>query len=419
MSDTQTKRCKGLVVFDVEGVLVPTKSFLFFAVGRNLRLSQFLRIVFYGLLYEIGLASLKNALSHIYKVFRGMKIDEPLDFFREVPVMPEAEEVFWLLRKEGYKTALISSGLPEIVIQDLATKLHADYGYGLELKTQNGILTGEINGDAIEKNGKLKVLREILAREELPPEDCVLVADDRNNLSIFLPQALKIGYNADFLVRIKADIVVSGQLDNVFSTIVREPLQHQRLPTWNETIRETIHASGFPLAIIAIVIGIYPVILFISALMILYALSEVERMGRKSLPIIASLTRYAATYEELYGFATAPIFIALGVIFTLLIFPMPVSGAAIAAFALGDSTASLFGKALGKTYLSFNKGKTLEGSTISFFFAFFASLYFVGPLLALLAATTAVIVESLPLPLNDNLVTPVVTGFVLYLMLLI
>jgi dolichol kinase len=167
--------------------------------------------------------------------------------------------------------------------------------------------------------------------------------------------------------------------------------------------------------IAASVIGIFPVVFFISFVAVLYAASEVRRMERTSLPIIASVTRYAATQEEMYELATAPMFFALGIVLTLLVFPMPVSGAAIAAFALGDSTASLFGKAIGKRFLPFNKGKTLEGSVISFFFAFLASLYFVAPLPALIAAGAAVIVESLPLPLNDNLVTPLVTGLVLAL----
>ena len=414
MPESQLRR-PGLVVFDVEGVLVPKKRFLFFVVGRNLQFSQFLRIVFYGLLYEMGLVSLKNALSQVFKVFKGMRIDAPSNFFREVPLMPGAEEIFWMLRREGWKTALISSGLPAIVVQDLASKLHADYGFGLELKSRNGILTGEIGGDAMEKNGKRRVLREILAREELLPEDCVIVADDRNNLSIFLPEAFKIGYNADFVIRVKADAVVSGQLDRVFSEIAGEPTQSDQLPSKNEAVREAIHASGFPMSIVASAIGVFPVVVFICFVAVLFAVSETKRMERTNLPIIGSVTRYAATHEELYELATAPMFFALGIVLTLLVFPMPVSGAAIAAFALGDSTASLFGKAFGKRWLSFNKGKTWEGSLMSFFFAFLASLYFVAPLSALVAASIAVAVESLPLPINDNLATPLVTGFVLAL----
>jgi dolichol kinase len=135
------------------------------------------------------------------------------------------------------------------------------------------------------------------------------------------------------------------------------------------------------------------------------------------LPVISFITRGAATQSELYEFAPAPVFFALGLLFTLLIFPYPAAGAAIVIFCLGDSTASIFGKIFGRTVLPFNKGKSLEGSLFGFFFAFLAGSYFVDPWIALGGAAVAMTVESLPLPLNDNLVTPMVTGAVLSLML--
>ncbi|MCJ7559395.1 phosphatidate cytidylyltransferase, partial [Candidatus Bathyarchaeota archaeon] len=92
-----------------------------------------------------------------------------------------------------------------------------------------------------------------------------------------------------------------------------------------------------------------------------------------------------------------------------------VSGAAIAAFALGDSAASLFGRRFGNRILPFNKGKTLEGSIVGFFFAFLFAMYFVPVQFALLAAVVTAMIECLPLPLNDNLAIPVVTGLVLFL----
>jgi HAD superfamily phosphoserine phosphatase-like hydrolase len=405
----------GLVVFDVEGVLVPKKRFLYFAVGRTLRLSQFLGMVFYGFLYEVGLISLKTALTHVFRVFKGMQTRELLSIYKQIPIIPKAKEIFKELKSEGWKTALISSGLPEVFVKDLASSLEADYFFGIELKTQENTMTGEISGDVIEKKGKLKVLRSILAEEELLPEDCVIVADDRNNLQIFLPQAFKIGYNPDFVLRVKADVVLSGKLPEILSLIKRESKPTRRAPTRNEIVREAIHASGFSIPVITVLLGLFPTVLLISAITLLYALSEVKRMERASLPVVSSVTRAAATQTELYEFATAPMFFALGILLTLLLFPLPVSSVAIAAFTLGDSMASIFGGILGKRALPFNKGKTIEGSVSCFFFAFCAALFFTTPAFAFLAAVATAIIESLPWPLNDNLVTPLFTALVLIL----
>ena len=46
--------------------------------------------------------------------------------------------------------------------------------------------------------------------------------------------------------------------------------------------------------------------------------------------------------------------------------------------------------------MPFNKGKTLAGSTIGFFFAFLGGLFFISPLSALIGAAIAMIVECLP-----------------------
>ncbi len=140
-------------------------------------------------------------------------------------------------------------------------------------------------------------------------------------------------------------------------------------------------------------------------------------MERKNLPILSSITLKAATQSELYEFATAPIFFAIGIFLTLLLFPFPASSAAIAIFALGDSTASIFGRIYGRKTLPFNKGKTLEGSMIGFVFAFLAGTFYTIPLKSVVGAVVAMAVECSPLPLNDNLITPLITGAALTLML--
>jgi phosphoserine phosphatase len=405
-----------LIVFDVEGVLLPKKRYLLFEVGRSLRFREFLRIIFYGLLYELGLISLKSAFKHVFETFRGIRVDELLRIFKQVPLMPDCEKVFEELRNEGWKTALISSGLPIIVVHDLANRLKADYAYGFELGVKDGFLTGEIGGDVIEHNGKLRILSKILETEKLAPKDCVVVADDRNNTSMFLPGILKIGYDADFVVRVKSDIVVSGNLSEILAPIQGKPKEREALNR-HEILRETIHASGFFVPILSICLGLPIVALVILIITLFYLMSELARMERKNLPILSSITLNAATQSELYEFATAPIFFAMGILLTLLLFPYAASSTAIAIFALGDSTASIFGRIYGRNTLPFNKGKTLEGSILGFVFAFLAGAFFIVPLKSLIGALIAMTVECLPLPLNDNLITPLITGATLTLML--
>lgn len=409
MTAPQKKKPR-LIIFDVEGVLIPKNRYLFFGVGKTVGFSKFAKIVFYGLLYELGLISLKSALTHMFKMFKGIKVEELRRIFGQIPLMPNVEGVFERLKSERWKTALISSGLPTVVVKDLALRLGADHVFGFELEVKNGVLTGEIWGDVIERNGKLQVLEKILKVEKLEPKDCVVVADDRNNVPMFLKDILKIGYNPDFLVHMKADYVITGKLTEIMPLIEGEPEHQQRLPTKNNILRETIHASAFIIPILSSLVGLYIVALLILIVIDLYITSELARIERKNMPVISLITRYAARDVELYEFATAPIFFALGILLTLLLFPVPASSAAIAIFAVGDSAASIFGGIFPRTTLPFNKGKTLAGSTIGFFCAFLAGMAFISPPSAFKGAVIAMIVECLPLPVNDNLIIPLATG---------
>jgi phosphoserine phosphatase len=404
-----------LVVFDVEGVLIPKNRFIF-DVGKSLGVSQLLKMLFIGFLYETGVVPLKSALKRIFKIMRGVKVEKLMQIFDEIPSKPQLLNLFAQLKIRNCKTALISSGLPTAVVEKLASMVGADYAFGIEVGVNDDALTGEIWGDAIEANGKFKVLSQILSAEGLDVKDCVVVADDRNNSCIFLSGMQKIGFNPDFVLRVKADKVVTGRLSGILPIIYGKP-KPRSLPSKNDVLRETIHASGFFVPVLASLIGIYPIAFLTCMVSALYFISELLRMNRKNLPVISAITRSAASPAELYEFAAAPLYFAIGILITLVIFPAPVNSATIAIFALGDSTASLFGGLISKKPLPFNKGKTLEGSLVGFFFAFLAGSFFISPTLALIGAAVAMTIESLPLPVNDNILIPLCTGLALLLII--
>ena len=181
----------------------------------------------------------------------------------------------------------------------------------------------------------------------------------------------------------------------------------------NEILRKLIHIGGFFIPILSNLLGLLIVTTLIFTVTLFYVVSEWARIKGKNLPIVSSITLHAAREGELATFATAPVFFALGISLTLLLFPAPASGAAISAFAVGYSTASIFGRMFGKHTLPFNKGKTFEGSFSGFFFAFLAAAFFISPFMALVTAAVAMVIESLPLPLSDNLVVPLITGAML------
>jgi phosphoserine phosphatase SerB len=406
-----------LVVFDVEGILIPKNRYLLFEASRKVGFLDFIKIIALGFLYEIGLLSVESALKRIFAMLKGLDAEEIQQLHKRIPLMPGTEEVFKTLNQNGYKTALISSGLPTQVVEDLAKRLQADYAHGLELEIKDERLTGAIGGDVLRSGGKATVLQRILEKEDLTPQDCVMVADDRNNLSMFPLCGLRIGYDPDFVLAAKSDFVTKGALTEILPTITgeKQPPSHFVMSR-SGGLRETIHIGSFLLSFICIYlfgnVMVASLILFIAAL---YTLSEIVRIQGVNIPILSSITWKAANKTELYEFAAAPIHFALGIAISLLIFPAPIRYVAITILTLGDGSAHIFGMKLGRTPLPFNKGKNIEGTLFGFLFAFLGAMIFVDPARALVAAAVGMLIEALPLPINDNLTMPLASGLALLL----
>ena len=407
-----------LIVFDVEGVIVPKRRYLLFEASKRVSLSHFVKMLWAGSLYEAGLIKLETALRRIYRQLHGIAADDLLQLFKKIPLIPGVEEVFHELKQARCKTALISSGLPQAFVQELATQLSCDYAFGFELEVADGRLTGQVAGDTIELGGKALVLKRIIEKEGLKPQDCAVVADDRNNLPMFNLCSKRIGYNPDFLLIRKSDTVIKGDLREILPLLTGKPTLGGPSLTGRELLRESIHIAGFLVALFTMYLSLNQlwVVFVISMITLTYIVSELSRMLGVNIPVVSTVTWNAALKPEIYEFVTAPIFFACGIMLALLLFPAPISFASIAAFTFGDGFATIFGKTLGKNAFPYNKGKKIEGTLAGFVFALLGALVFVNPLRAVVGAATAMIVETLPAPINDNLTMPVLAGLAMSLL---
>lgn len=111
---------------------------------------------------------------------------------------------------------------------------------------------------------------------------------------------------------------------------------------------------------------------------------------------------------------TAPYVLGIGL--SLFLYSAPVATAAVCFLAFGDVAATAVGERYGKTRIG---DKSLEGTTAfilaSMTAGFFLTLIGIAPMPAVivLGALIAAGVELLPLPVNDNLVIPIVSGAVM------
>ena len=182
-----------------------------------------------------------------------------------------------------------------------------------------------------------------------------------------------------------------------------------------EVFRKLIHMLIVVVPVIA-AFDFKLVVLLIGITISLYTLSEFLRLLGFKVPLVSKLTLLAARSGETNHFIVGPITLAAGVLITLFLYPLPIAAIAIYVLAFGDSAASLFGMSLGKIRLKNMQSKTFVGSGACFFIVLTLSLNVLNEIFAsLLVATTASILEAIPVADLDNLIIPIVTGFVIFL----
>jgi dolichol kinase len=174
-------------------------------------------------------------------------------------------------------------------------------------------------------------------------------------------------------------------------------------------LRRKLFHSLFGLFLILILFysGREILIIFLSLLLLCGSIIIIWRLQGNQIPIIQ---RFEKTFERKdvkfpgYG---AFWFVVGTLLLALSLSDANEIAAVILTLALGDSAATIFG-IRGNYPLPYNRSKTFEGSLAFIIFSLLSCL-FVGWMGLPLAFLTA-IVESLPVPFDDNLLIPIIAA---------
>jgi dolichol kinase len=179
-----------------------------------------------------------------------------------------------------------------------------------------------------------------------------------------------------------------------------------------EIVRKSLHfLIGFSPLLASI--GRAQTIALLAFGMVFYAVMEILRLKGVRIPLLSLITEKAMRDRD-RGFVKGPVTLGMGSLLSLLLFPRPIGYIAIYALAFGDGLSSLMGRLFGRLRPRFLFGKSIEGSVVCFS-ATFSSAFGVSRSvqMSLIAATTATIVEALPLNDWDNIAIPLATGMAL------
>ncbi|MGC8568338.1 MAG: phosphoserine phosphatase SerB [Candidatus Micrarchaeia archaeon] len=191
-----------LAVFDVERVLIDGEFLPEVAryVGKEKEVEE---ITFKGLRGEI---KWEDGLKERVEKLKGLE----RKYFEEVayslPLMPNAKEAVKELKSMGLTVIAITGGF-QILAQRVKDQLHLDYVFSNQLLFDK---ENRLSGMLMQvTSDKAKVIKENF--KEASRKDCVSIVDGANDLTLFDISSLRIAFNAQEIVKKKADIIIDDK----------------------------------------------------------------------------------------------------------------------------------------------------------------------------------------------------------------
>ncbi|MFQ5920973.1 MAG: phosphoserine phosphatase SerB [Nitrososphaerales archaeon] len=208
-----------LVIFDVEGVLYDAEYLPALAklIGKE---KEVMDITLSGIRGEIPW---EEGLLKRIDVLRGIDYEQALAMAVKMPLMNGAKEACQKLKKSGWRLLAVSGGFT-IMTDRLKEELGLDHVVSNELIFKEGKLTGI---DIMVNSNKVNAVAKIIRQWNEKKEDTVAVVDGANDLNLFDIAGLKVAFNAQDVVKERADVVIDekdlnlllGAIEKHFGTV--------------------------------------------------------------------------------------------------------------------------------------------------------------------------------------------------------
>ena len=142
-------------------------------------------------------------------LLKGLDESVMEDIARNLPFNEGLERMMTILKRVGYKTAILSGGFTYFG-KYLQQKFGFDYVYANELEIEDGKLTGRYLGDVVDGRRKAELLRLLCQVEHINLAQAVAVGDGANDLPMLGLAGLGIAYHAKPKVRAGARQSISS-----------------------------------------------------------------------------------------------------------------------------------------------------------------------------------------------------------------
>ena len=123
-----------------------------------------------------GEIDFRESFSQRVALLKGLDVSVMEEIARSLPITEGLERMMTILKRVGYKTAILSGGFTYFG-NYLRQKYGFDYVYANELEIEDGRLTGRYVGEVVDGRRKAELLRLLCQFEEINIAQSVAVSD--------------------------------------------------------------------------------------------------------------------------------------------------------------------------------------------------------------------------------------------------
>lgn len=197
---------KRLVVFDMDSTIVDGEVIdeLARAAGVEPAVADITARAMNG---ELDFA---QALHARVAMLKGLTVEDLDRVAGSLRLNPGTEDLVRTLKEMGFRVALVSGGFTHFT-DHLKREMGFDYTFANQLTIKDGVLTGEVEGDIIDRERKGVILQELADKEGLRLDEVVAVGDGANDQIMIQNAGLGIAFNAKEILKKAADGSVSRE----------------------------------------------------------------------------------------------------------------------------------------------------------------------------------------------------------------
>jgi len=198
------RRSRRLICFDMDSTLIHTECIDELAERAGVG-DQVKAITESAMRGEIDFT---ESFRRRVELLKGLDESVMEDIARNLPFNEGLERMMTILKRVGYKTAILSGGFTYFG-KYLQQKFGFDYVYANELEIVDGKLTGRYLGEVVDGRRKAELLRLICQFECISLDQAVAVGDGANDLPMLSLAGLGIAYHAKPKVKANAKQSIS------------------------------------------------------------------------------------------------------------------------------------------------------------------------------------------------------------------